>query len=88
MMIQSVKEFIRQLDEYPQLQSLCYIPMNLVLLVDIFLYSEDENKKLPSTLTELYQLFIVRTLKRQVKKDIVDEKPAVCFKCSSNNTRL
>ena len=71
-------EFIRQLDEYPQLQSFCYIPMNLVMLVDIFLYSKDEKKKLPSTLTELYQLFTVRTLKRQVKKDIVDEKPAVC----------
>ena len=45
--IQSVKEFLRQLDEYPQLHSLCYIPMNLVMLVDIFHCSE---KKLPSTL--------------------------------------
>ena len=73
--IQSVKEFLRQLDEYPQLHSLCYIPMNLVMLVDIFHCSE---KKLPSTLTELYQLFIVMTLKRQAEKENVAKKPAVC----------
>ena len=73
--IQSVGEFLRQLDEYPQLHSLCYIPMNLVMLVDIFHCNE---KKLPSTLTELYQLFIVMTLKRQVKKENVAKKPPVC----------
>ena len=74
--IQSVEEFLRQLDEYPQLHSLCYIPMNLVMLVDIFHCSE---KKLPSTLTELYQLFIVMTLKRQVKKEDFATKPAACL---------
>ena len=73
--VQSVKEFLRQLNEYPQLHSLCYIPMNLVMIVDIFQCSE---KKLPSTLTELYQVFIVMTLKRQVKKENVTKKPAVC----------
>ena len=73
--VQYVQEFLRQLDEYPQLHSLCYIPMNLVMIVDIFQCSE---KKLPSTLTELYQVFIVMTLKRQVKKENVTKKPAVC----------
>ena len=73
--VRSVQEFLRQLDEYPQLHSLCYIPMNLVMIVDIFQCSE---KKLPSTLTELYQVFIVMTLKRQVKKENVTKKPAVC----------
>ena len=73
--VQSVQEFLRQLDEYPQLHSLCYIPMNLVMIVDIFQCSE---KKLPSTVTELYQVFIVMTLKRQVKKENVTKKPAVC----------
>ena len=72
---QSVEELLRQLDEYPQLHSLCYIPMNLVMIVDIFQCSE---KKLPSTLTELYQVFIVMTLKRQVKKENVTKKPRVC----------
>ena len=72
---QSVEELLRQLDEYPQLHSLCYIPMSLVMIVDIFQCSE---KKLPSTLTELYQVFIVMILKRQVKKENVTKKPAVC----------
>ena len=71
----SVEQFLRQLNEYPQLHSLCYIPMNLVMIVDIFQCNE---KKLPSTLTELYQVFIVMTLKRQVKKENVTKKPAVC----------
>ena len=73
--IQSVEEFLKQLNEYPQLHSLCYVPINLVMIVDIFQCSE---KKLPSTLTELYQVFIVMTLKRQVKKENVAKKPAVC----------
>ena len=73
--IQSVEEFLQQLDEYPRLHSLCYIPMNLVMLVDIFCCSE---KKLPSTLTELYQLFIVMSMKRQVKKENIAKKPMGC----------
>ena len=73
--VQFVQEILRQLNEYPQLHSLCYIPMNLVMIVDIFQCSE---KKLPSTLTELYQVFIVMTLKRQIKKENVTKKPAVC----------
>ena len=72
---QSVQEFLWQLYEYPQLHSLCYIPNSLVMIVDIFRCSE---KKLPSTLTELYQVFIVMILKRQVKKENVTKKPAVC----------
>ena len=74
--IQSANEFLRQLDEYPQLHSLAYVPMSLVMLIDIFSYRENH---LPSTLTELYQLFIVMTLKRQVKKVNVAKKPV----CSS-----
>ena len=74
--IQSVNEFLRQLDEYPQLHSLCYIPMNLVMLVDIFCCTE---KKLPSTLTELYQLFIVMSMKRQLKKENIAKKPMGCY---------
>ena len=73
---QCVDKFLQQLDEYPQLYSLCYVPMNLVMILDIFQYSE---KKLPSTLTELYQLFIMMTLKRQVKKENFAKKPL----CSS-----
>ena len=62
---QSVEEFLQQLDKYPHLHSFCYIPMNLVMVLDIFCHSEN---KLPFTLTELYQQFTVMTLKRQVKR--------------------
>ena len=63
--VDSVEEFMRQLTEYPQLHSLCYVPLNLVMIIDIFRFSQ---KKLPSTLTELYRLFIVMILQREVVK--------------------
>ena len=63
--VESVEEFMRQLTEYPQLHSLCYVPLNLVMIIDIFRFSQ---KKLPSTITELYRLFIVMILQREVVK--------------------
>ena len=65
---ESIEEFMRQLTEYPQLHSLCYVPLNLVMIIDIFRFSQ---KKLPSTLTELYRLFIVMILQREVVKGSV-----------------
>ena len=62
---QSVEAFSTQLNEYPQLYSLCYVPMSLVMIVRIFKYKQ---QSLPSTLTELYRLFIVMTLIREDKK--------------------
>ncbi|XP_065903428.1 NACHT, LRR and PYD domains-containing protein 3-like isoform X2 [Dysidea avara] len=64
--LKCVEEFSQQLKEYPHLESLSYVPMNLVMIVDIFECSE---KKLPSTITQLYRLFIVMTLERQVRKE-------------------
>ena len=66
--VESVEEFMRQLTEYPQLHSLCYVALNLVMIIDIFRFSKN---KLPSTLTELYRLFIVMILQREVKKGSV-----------------
>ena len=63
---QSVNDFLMQLKEYPHIQSLCYVPINLVMIIDIF---QVNKKKLPSTLTELYQLFIAMTLQRQIVKE-------------------
>ncbi|XP_065901515.1 NACHT, LRR and PYD domains-containing protein 3-like isoform X2 [Dysidea avara] len=71
--LKCVEEFSHQLKEYPHLESLSYVPMNLVMIVDIFECSE---KKLPSTITQLYQLFIVMTLERQVRKE--NERKQVC----------
>ena len=73
--VESVDEFMRQLTEYPHLHSLCHVPLNLVMIIDIFNFSQ---KKLPSTLTELYQLFIAMILQREfvkgsMKKSIVSD---------------
>ena len=76
-----VKEFSQQLKEYPHLESLSYVPMNLVMIVDIF---ECSKKKLPSTITQLYQLFIVMTLKRQVRKE--SERKQLCSTVSAANS--
>ena len=62
----SVSELLQQLNDYPHLKSLCYSPLNLIMITDIFRSRQD--KKLPSTLTELYKLFLVMILHREVKK--------------------
>ena len=72
--VESMEEFMRQLTEYPQLHSLCYVPLNLVMIINIFRYSQ---KKLPSTLTELYRLFIVMILQREVVKSCSVKKLTV-----------
>ena len=64
---QSVETFSKQLDEYPQLYSLCYVPLSLVMIVRIFKYKQ---QSLPSTLTELYRLFVVLTLIREEKRKL------------------
>ena len=61
----SVREFLKQLNDYPNIKSMCYVPLNLVMISKIFKCKE---KQLPSTLTELYQLFLVMTLKRHIEK--------------------
>ena len=68
---QSVEEFNKLLDEYPQLYSLCYVPMSLVMVVRIFKYKQ---QTLPSTLTELYRLFIVMTLIREDKRKLITKQ--------------
>ena len=70
---QSVEAFSKHLDEYPQLYSLCYIPMSLVMIVRIFKYKK---QSLPSTLTELYRLFTVTTLIREEKRKPITKHSA------------
>ena len=64
----SVSELLRQLNDYLHIKSLCYVPINLVMITDIF--QSSENKKLPSTITELYRLFLVMILQREDKKRV------------------
>ena len=63
----SVSKLLKQLNDYPHLKSLSYVPLNLLMLVDIF--QCQQNKELPSTLTELYKLFIVMMLQREIVKE-------------------
>ena len=62
---QSFTEFLQQLNELPHLCSLCYVPINLTMVINIFKRSQN---KLPTTLTELYQIFILINLQKQVQK--------------------
>ena len=64
----AVCELLRQLDDYQYIKSLCYVPLNLVMVADIFQCSQ--NKKLPSTIIELYRLFLVMILQREDKKTV------------------
>ena len=63
--------FLQQLEEHPQLYSLCHVPLSLAMIIDIF----KEMKSLPSTLTELYYRFIVMMLVRESGK--VKEKSVI-----------
>ena len=63
----SVSELLQQLNDYPHFKSLCYIPLNLVMITDIFRCSQ--NKRLPSTTTQLYKLFVVMILQREAGKE-------------------
>ena len=64
----SVRELLWQLNDYLHIKSLCYVPLSLVMITDIFQCSQD--KKLPSTITGMYQLFLVMVLCRQDKKTV------------------
>ncbi|XP_065888166.1 protein NLRC3-like isoform X2 [Dysidea avara] len=61
----TVEDFQTHVNNYPHIRSLCYIPMNLVMIVDIF----QTKKKLPSTITKLYEFFIVMIMRRQIEKE-------------------
>ena len=50
-----VSELLQQLNDYPHLKGLCYSPLNLIMITDIFRSSQD--KRLLSTLTQLYIVF-------------------------------
>ena len=59
------KKLIQDLEVRSDVQSLCYIP--LVCSIVILVYRK-ENGKLPTTLTQLYENFILQTIRRYVKK--------------------
>ena len=58
-------KLIRQLRERLDIGSLCYIPLNCRIL--LFVY-KTEDFNLPSTITELYEIFLLHTIKRFAQK--------------------
>ena len=71
---QDADTFLHQLEEKVYLHSLCYVPMNLVMIIEIFLC---KNKHFPSTMTELYQTFIVMTLHEQLQRSCESNKSVI-----------
>ena len=67
-----VKNFLQQLADYPHLLSICYVPISLALIVEIFINCTQ--KMLPLTLTELYQQFIVTLLQRELSKGSINQQ--------------
>ncbi len=59
------KTLIQALDNRLDILSLCYIPLNCNIV--LFVYKQKGNK-LPATLTELYDTFILHTIKRSAIK--------------------
>ena len=57
--------FMKQLIENPHIYNLCYVPISLVMIIDIFKYTK---QNLPSTLTNLYKQFIVMMFVREMKR--------------------
>ena len=63
---QSIEVFLGQLDEHPQLYSLCHVPISLAMIIDIF--KQTNTNTLPSTLTKLYYRFITMMLCRESQR--------------------
>ena len=54
------KKLLRSLQERLDIKSLCYIPLNCRIV--LFVYKRNNNE-LPDTLTQLYEIFILHTIK-------------------------
>ena len=79
------QKLIRMLKERLDIVSLCYIPLNCKIVLFVF---DQQQYELPATLTELYEIFVLHTIKRSLKKqqffpegdeynfDYIEELPA------------
>ena len=69
-----VQELKKYLQDHPTIGNLCYIPFNMTML--LLLFSNKEEKPLPTTSTGLYSLFICLTICRHLAKSeiILDEE--------------
>ena len=66
------EQLIQKLKERLDIGSICYIPLNCRIV--LFVYSLQQYK-LPATLTQLYEVFILHTLKHHAEK--ITQDPAI-----------
>ena len=62
---EKAQALIQQLRERQDLISLCYIPLNCAIMVFVY---KHQSYTLPDTITQLYEAFLINTLKRHVDK--------------------
>ena len=62
--------FCTELKDRLDVASICQIPLNCSIVLYVY---EQEKYRLPRTLTELYELFILHSLKRFLKRTLSDE---------------
>ena len=65
------EKLIRNLQERLDIKSLCYIPLNCRIV--LFVYKHNRNE-LPDTLTQLYEIFILHTIKHFADRISTDSK--------------
>ena len=73
------KTLLKQLETRPDIQSMCYIPIHCAIVTYVF----GQKKKLPRTLTEFYQIFILNSLLRNLQLRLegggdIDELGSLC----------
>lgn len=60
-----IEKLQQYLDSHPTVSSLCYIPLNMTILLHLF----TENDDLPQSRTELYQKFVNHTIALHIEKE-------------------
>ena len=63
------RKLLQDLDERLDIKSLCYIPLNCRIV--LFVYKRNKNE-LPDTLTQLYEIFILHTIKHFANRISID----------------
>ena len=69
---QLAEKLIQDLKVRGDVQSLCYVPLVCSIVISVYRQSDGQ---LPTTLTELYENFILQTIRRHVEKRVDNTKP-------------
>ena len=71
-----VDKLIQDLKVRGDVQSLCYVPLVCSIVISVYRQSDGQ---LPITLTELYENFILQTVRRHVEKGVKNTKPVQVY---------